>query len=192
MPLVPIAFLSSLVVLGVACAPADPGSETTTASESAESDLAASGGRGVIATDATGYALTAPNVARELAASIGAGSPFVTNGAVSIPNVLRATSSTSPYAYAATLELKAWTGVAASGPDGAPSSNGQLWVRIEGASSSAQGKMARAIYDAMTAVTPVSENGAQVRRSAKGSVWCATYSSSEQCFLGPFGYVQSR
>lgn len=172
-------FALPLLSLAFACAPAGS-AESEEAPESAESELAATG-RGLLALDHSGYALSAPNLSRDLAASVGP--TFVSNGVVSIPGVLKATSSTSPYAYAATLELSAWAMVSTSSPDGDVGTS--LRVRIEG-------RTARAVYDAMTKITPVAENGAMVRRSPHGSAWCASYGTSHQCFLGPFGTVQSR
>src|SRR5262245_12267421 len=102
MKVVPSSFLlSSLLVAVPSCAPAGEqiGPEDE-ASESSDSNLTATG-RGVLATDGANYALAAPNVARELVAT----------GVSNIPGVLTATSSSSPFAFAATLELSDWSDV---------------------------------------------------------------------------------
>src|SRR5438105_1833073 len=106
------------------------------------SDLRASSCRGLLGTDASHYATSAPNVARELAAAVGPS--FVTGGVTSISGVLRASSSTSPYTYAATLELGSWSMVGTTTFDGA--SGSELFVRIENAP-------AHTLFDAMTSAT---------------------------------------
>ena len=162
----------------LACAPAeqngDPrGNEST---ESTESDLTARG-RGVLATDLVSYALNEPNVARELEAS----------GVKNIPGTLSFSQSTSPYAYAATVELSAWSSVSTSGWNGEGLNT--LVLRVEGSPTSRTGKVAKAIFDAMTNAAETTENGATVRRSPKGLVTCANYTDHVQCMLAGFGHV---
>lgn len=163
-----------------ACAPSEPGAAPDD-TESTESNLSATG-RGVVATNASDYALASPNVAREL----------VESGVGDIPGVLGASSSTSPYAYAATLELSAWSSVSTTTFDGGVAAPGRLYVRVDGAPGSRTGKVAKKIFDAMTNVAAAPENGALVKRSSKGSVICASYPDYVQCFLGPVDHVASR
>ena len=175
------AVAAPLLSLLVACA-ADSASAPGEAQQSAssEAELTADG-RGLMALDHANYALNAPNVARELAES----------GVRSIPNVLVATSSTSPYTFAATLQLSAWSGLSTTRFDASTSTS--LYVRVEGPPGSRAGAVARRIFDGMTAVPTVAENGAAVRRSSKRSVTCARYSDGRnQCFLGPFDHVDPR
>jgi hypothetical protein len=171
-----------LLASASACAPAtEQQPNEVEATESTESDLSATGGRGVLATDMTNYALNRPNAARELEEL----------GIAEIPGVLSASSSTSPYMHAGRLDLAAWSDVSTTSFDGA--SGSALYVRAQGKPTSRAGKVAKKIYDAMSNVPAVAENGAFVRRSSKGSVTCASYTDGHhQCFLGPFGHVASR
>lgn len=172
------ASFASIILLG-ACAP--PETEEAVA---AESELgAAAPAMGIVATDGQGYVPSSPNVARELEEI----------GAADVPGVLRAASSTSPYAYAAWLELSVWSSVSTTSWDGDASP--RLFVRVEGPKTTAAGRAADAIFGKMTDpqhVTETTQNGALVRRSEKGSVTCARYTGHTQCWLGPFDHVASR
>lgn len=114
-----------LALLG--CAPAEEASDAP--SESTESELTTNG-RGLVATGG-GQWLGQANVARELDAA----------GAATVPGVLSSSHSTSSYAFAAQVELVAWSDVWTD--------DGHLVVRIEGPATSRQGKAARKLYDAL-------------------------------------------
>lgn len=164
-------------------------SESEAQPETSASEIKGASCRGVLATDATHYAASAPNVARELAASLAPS--FVVNGSAFLPGVLRASSSQSPYAYAATLELATWSTMSTTAFDGAPAANGSLVIRLQGHPvTDANGKAAKVLFDAMTNAAQTSESGAVVRRSANGSVVCASSAQHVQCALGPVGHVE--
>lgn len=163
------------------CAPADAASpEDAEASEQSESELAASA-RKITATAGAGYYAGQPNVARELLES----------GVGAIPGLLSAAASDSPYAYAATVELSTWSQISTTSSV-TFAATPRLTIQVEGASPTRNGRAAKAIYDAMTLVAPKSENGAEVKRSSKGSVACYKYSASYSCFLGPFDNIAAR
>lgn len=158
-----------LLLAFLGCAPVDPAEDT--AAESTESDLTTNG-RGLVATT-DGYYSDPSNVARELDAA----------GAANVPGVLTAVHSTSPYMFAAQVELVAWSSVSAE-------SNG-LMVRIEGKPTSRQGKAAKAVYDALN-LPAIAENGAQVKRTPRGTVACFDYGQYVQCALGSLGHVRAK
>lgn len=162
--------------------PGDPESAETTGSE-----LSVARSLGVVGTDGTGYAASAPNVARELAASLDP--RLVTNGVAHVPGVVRAASSTSPYAYAATVELGAWSSISTTSFDLASGSSLYVWVGGSPTNDVRGFKAAKALFDALTNATQTSENDAIVRRSSRGSVVCARYTASYRCVLGPFSNV---
>lgn len=160
-------FLLVLAFLG--CAPADAADEVPT--DSTESDLTTNG-RGVYATGG-GYYANQPNIARELDLA----------GAANVPGVLTSTHSTSPYTYAATVELVAWTNVSAE--------NGELTVWVKGKPASRPGKAAKALFDALN-VPAVDESGAKVKRTGGGSVACYAYPDFYQCSLARLTDVQAK
>src|SRR5688572_23861253 len=84
-----------LLLAFLGCAPAEASEDA----ESTESELTTFG-RGLVATG-DGQWLNQANVARELDAA----------GAANVPGVLSSSHSTSPYAFAAQLELVAWSDV---------------------------------------------------------------------------------
>lgn len=143
-----------------------------------------------LGTDGSSYALNGPNVARELASNLS--SNFVKDGSAFIPGVLRATHSTSVYAHAATLELATWSSINTTSFDAASTSSLYVWVAGGPTEDVRGGKVAKALFDAMTKVPEVAENGAMVRRSSKRSVTCARYTDTYQCVVGPFSNVQQQ
>lgn len=167
-------WLLALAFLG--CAPADP-ADAPESAESTESDLTTYG-RGVLATGG-GYALNQPNVARELDEA----------GAANVPGVLTSHHSTSPYMFAATVELVAWSSVSLSGGFGDPT--GAMVVRLEGKATSRQGKAAKALYEALN-ITAKAENGAMVKRTPRGTVSCYAYTDHYQCALSALDHVAAK
>jgi hypothetical protein len=156
-----------LLLAFLGCAPADASEE----SDSTESELTTFG-RGAVLTGG-GHYLNQPNVARELDAA----------GAANIPGVLIATHSTSPYMFAAQVEVVAWSD--------AWTDNGQLVVRIEGDAKTRQGKAARKLNDALN-IAPIDENGAKVKRTPRGTVTCHDYGDHVQCHLGALDHVRAK
>jgi hypothetical protein len=174
---------------GGASSPEDPATvDPAEGAESSASELSTSGCRGISGTDVVHYRPSDPNVSRELVASLAPS--FVVNGAAFIPGVLRSTHSTSPYAYAATLELGAWSSMSMQPFGGTPDGNVYVWVGGSTREDPKGYKASKAIYNAMTNAVQTSESGAIVRRSSKGSVTCAKYTDSYQCVLGPFGHIR--
>jgi hypothetical protein len=192
--LLPLSFLAFAVS---ACSdpagagdPATPGSDPSEVAESSASELSASSCRGLQGTDVVHHYANQPNVARELATSFAPA--FVQNGQAFIPGVLRTTHSTSPYAFAATLDLSAWSSMSTSPYGGTPDGSLYVWVGGTNTEDPKGYKAAKAIYNAMTNAVETTENGEIVRRSSKGSATCAKYTNSFRCVLGPFGNIQQR
>lgn len=158
------------------CAPPDASDgaaspATVESVESTESELTTYG-RGLIATGG-GYYANQLNVARELDLA----------GAANVPGVMTSSHSTSPYTFAAQIELVAWTNVSAL--------DGELVVWVKGKPSSRQGKAAKAIYDALN-LAPAAESGATVKRTPGGSVTCYKYPDFYQCALSGLSEVQGK
>jgi hypothetical protein len=188
----PVRLLFSLPLLLSISACADPAGETASGPEidATSSELQGASCRALTGLDGTGYAPGAPNVARELASSVGPA--FVTKGSAFIPGVLRATQSTSPYAYAATLDLAAWSSISTTSFDSSSETSLYVWVGGSPTEDVRQNKLAKTLFDAMTNGLETSENGAIVRRSSLKSVTCARHTTSYTCVLGPFSNIRQR
>jgi hypothetical protein len=158
-----------LLLAFLGCAPAEESADGP--AESTDSDLTTYG-RGLVATG-DGQWLNQANVARELDAA----------GAANVPGVLSSSHSTSPYMFAAQVELVAWSDVWTE--------NGHLTVRIEGDAMSRQGKAAKKLYDALN-IAPVDESGAQVKRTPRGTVACYSYTDHVQCQLGALTHARQK
>ena len=158
-----------LLLAFLGCAPSEASEDAP--AEATESELTTYG-RGLLATG-DGQWLNEPNVARELDAA----------GAAHVPGVLEATHSTSPYMFAAQVELVVWSDVSTE--------DGHLVVRVEGDSNTRRGKAAKAIFDALT-IAAVPENGAQVKRTPRGTVACHDYGNHTQCFLGALVHARAK
>jgi hypothetical protein len=158
-----------LLVAFLGCAPADAPDDPP--AEATESELTTYG-RGVLGTGG-GYYANQLNVARELDLA----------GAANVPGVLTSSHSTSPYTFAAQVELVAWTSLS--------SMDGELVLWVKGAPSSRQGKTAKALYDALN-LPVLQESSAQVKRTPGGTVTCYAYTDFYQCALTGLTDVQAK
>ncbi len=157
------------------------------AESSAESEVRGARGACLLAVDHVHYAADRPNVGRELAESVGAS--LVKNGETRIPGVLRASASTSPYTFAATVSLGVWSRIGTDSWDGSEGGGLRVWIHGERGSDAA--RAAEAVFEAMVRADETRENGAVVRRSHHGSVVCAKYEDGRhQCALGPLSSAE--
>lgn len=190
-------FLLSSALLSLSCAAflgcsgpveSDPSANGHDDSESVTSDLTGSSCHAVVATNPSAYAASARNPSRDLA-SVVAASDLVGNKVV-IAGVVRSESSTSPYAFAATMHFGAWSKILSTGFDG-HTDGSYVWIEGSGATKR-EGATAKALYDAMTGATETTENESVVRRSSKGGATCAFYPESKnyRCAFGPFSSIE--